>query len=439
MDCILCNEFNTMLVKTTDQEVAALKKEVESLREQLRQARQSSDAIQAGDIDALVIGNTEKFKVYTEKTSDKIYRILVERMYEGAVTLMGDGAVLYSNSAFANMVNIPLEKLVGTKFRTLIGFSRKKWDALVKQSKKRVMNEELLLLAPEGKTTPVLLSMNALSIDDQPVLSVIVTDLTIHNINQEELKNRTVQLEQKNVELEDANMDLTAFTYVSSHDLQEPLRKIQNFVSCILRDDENNLSESGKRYFDKISQSALHMRTLIQDLLLYAETKNSERKFELTDLETIVDDVKKELEDVIQEKNATIETSPLCDANIIRSQFRLLFQNLISNSIKFVKPSTAPHIKIASEVIRWSKPNGLKLEPHKDYCHITYTDTGIGFDPLYKDRIFEVFQRLHSQQEYKGTGIGLAICKRIVENHHGIIFASGQLNVGARFDIYIEA
>ncbi|HEY5746184.1 MAG TPA: ATP-binding protein [Chryseolinea sp.] len=430
-----------MSVKLMDsrQQVIELRKEVEDLREQLRLAKLSNDAIQAGDIDALVVGDTEKFKIYTENTSDKIYRILVERMYEGAVTLMSDGAVLYGNSAFANMVNIPLEKLIGTKFRTLIGFSRKKWDALVKQSRKKVMNEELLLLTPEGKTTPVLLSMNALSIDDQHVLSVVVTDLTIHNKNREELKDRTVQLEQKNVELENANKDLTAFTYVSSHDLQEPLRKIQNFVSCILHEDEGNLSETGKRYFEKISHATLRMRTLIQDLLVYSEAKNSERKFEVTDLEIIVDEVKKDLEDVIQETGATIETMPLCDANIIRSQFRQLFHNLISNSLKFVKPSTPPHIKIESEVIRWSKPNGLKLEPYKNYCHIIYTDSGIGFDPQYKDRIFEVFQRLHSQHEYKGTGIGLAICKRIVENHDGIIFASGQPNVGARFDIYIQA
>ena len=416
------------------QQVEALEKEVDDLREQLRLAKQSSEAIQAGDIDALVIGNTEKFKVYTEKTSDKIYRILVERMSEGAVTLIGDGTVLYGNSAFANMVNIPLEKIVGTKFRTLIGFSRKKWDALVKQSKKRVVNEELLLL-----TTPVLLSMNALSIDDQHILSVILTDLTIQNKNQEELKSRAVQLERKNMELENANKDLTAFTYVSSHDLQEPLRKIQNFVDCILREDEKNLSENGKRYFEKMRQAARRMQTLIQDLLVYSETKNSERKFEVTDLETIVDEVKKDLDDVIQETGATIEITPLCDANIIRFQFRQVFHNLMSNSLKFVEPSTAPYIKIESEIIRWSKPNGLKLEPHKNYCHITYTDKGIGFDSQYSERIFEVFQRLHSQQEYKGTGIGLAICRRVIENHNGIIFATGQLNVGARFDIYIPA
>ncbi len=421
------------------QETINLRKEISVLRKELRMARQSGAGIQAQDIDALFIASDNSFKVYTEKTSDKIYRILIEKMHEGAVTLTEEGAILYCNSSFSNMVHLPLQKLIGTEFKTLIRFSKKKWDSLVSQSKNKIVSQELILLTAEHKRIPVLMSMNALSIDSRPILSLILTDLTIQNKNQGELKIKTKQLQQKNTELEAANKDLTSFTYVSSHDLQEPLRKIRNFATYILEEDEKNLSKTGKSYFLRMREVAQRMQTLIEDLLTYSEAKNSERKLETIDLDIIIDEVKKDFEETILEKKVTIEYTPLCDAIIIRFQFRQLMHNLFSNSLKFAKPSVAPHIKIESEIIKWSKSSNAQLKPNKMYCHITYTDNGIGFDPQYSDRIFQVFQRLHTQEEYKGTGIGLAICKRIIENHHGAIYASGKLNEGARFDIYIPA
>ena len=226
---------------------------------------------------------------------------------------------------------------------------------------------------------------------------------------------------------------------MSSHDLQEPLRKIQNFVTCILLEEEKNLSETGKGYFLRMRQTAERMQALLDDLLIYSRTKSSERRFEKTDLTVVVDEVKKDYEDDILEKKATIEAIDLCETNIIRFQFRQLLQNLISNSLKFSKPLIASHIIIKSEILPGDKLNNEELSSNSDYCHIIYTDNGIGFDPQYKDRIFQVFQRLHSKEEYKGTGMGLAICKRIVENHNGVIAATGELNKGARFDIYIPA
>ena len=142
---------------------------------------------------------------------------------------------------------------------------------------------------------------------------------------------------------------------------------------------------------------------------------------------------------MILENKATIEIVDHCEVNIIRFQFRQLIDNLISNSLKFSIPSTAPHITFRSEIVRGDKLNNEKLSSNIDYCHIIYTDNGIGFDPQYNERVFEVFQRLHSQEEYIGTGMGLAICKRIIENHNGVITASGKLNKGVQFDIYIPA
>lgn len=151
-------------------------------------------------------------------------------------------------------------------------------------------------------------------------------------------------------------------------------------------------------------------------------------------------------EEVILQKKAIIEVTNLGNATIIQFQFRQLLQNLISNSLKFSKTNIPPYIIVKSEVATgnelnnaWLQDRQEKLLSQKKYCHITFTDNGIGFDPQYKERIFEVFQRLHSFDEYTGTGIGLAICKRIIENHNGIITATGKLEEGVRFDIYIPA
>jgi signal transduction histidine kinase len=132
-----------------------------------------------------------------------------------------------------------------------------------------------------------------------------------------------------------------------------------------------------------------------------------------------------------------IEISPLCEANVIPFQFRQLLYNLVNNAIKFAKPGTPPHITITSETVKGADVKTENLNSQISYCHISVTDNGIGFDPQYSKRIFEVFQRLHGKDEYSGTGIGLAIVKKIVDNHNGAISATGTIGGGARFDIYL--
>ena len=181
------------------------------------------------------------------------------------------------------------------------------------------------------------------------------------------------------------------------------------------------------------------MRQLIQDLLTFSHINTVERKFETADLSLIVEEVKNEFKETIQEKHATIEANGMCKVHIISFQFRQLLHNLIGNSLKFSKPEKPLRIIIKSTISRGSKLNNDQLSPEKEYCHISVSDNGIGFDPQYKDQIFEVFQRLHGHDEFKGTGIGLAIVKKIVENHHGFITATGEIDKGATFDIYIPA
>ncbi|PKP07012.1 MAG: chemotaxis protein CheR [Bacteroidetes bacterium HGW-Bacteroidetes-5] len=252
-----------------------------------------------------------------------------------------------------------------------------------------------------------------------------------------ELKEANQSLENKNRELLNMNKELEAFTYVSSHDMQEPLRKLQTFAGIILEKESQNLSDNGKDYFRFMQQSAERMQQLIQDLLTFSRVSAAERKFETIDLNTIIAEVKRDFKEEIAEKQAVIEMKDSCKVHIIPFQFRQLMHNLIGNALKFSNPKTPPLIKIIS---RNFKNENLEIEgllPQKEYCHISIIDNGIGFENEYSTKIFEVFQKLHSKDEYKGSGIGLAIVKKIVDNHKGLITATGELNKGATFNIYI--
>jgi light-regulated signal transduction histidine kinase (bacteriophytochrome) len=259
-------------------------------------------------------------------------------------------------------------------------------------------------------------------------------ELSIANI---ELVFQNNEKEKRAEELVIINTELLAFNYISSHDLQEPLRKIQTLAGRILDKETQNLTETGKDYFHRIQSAAGRMRQLIEDLLVYSRTNIAERKFEKVDLNMIIEEVKAELKENIEEKHAVIDATEMCEINIIPFQFRQLMHNLLRNALKFSSPKRRPRISIKSRIVKGNELKNAKLVGEKTYCHISVSDNGIGFEPEYKDRIFEVFQKLHGKEKYDGTGIGLAIVKKIVENHNGIVTATGQLNKGATFDIYI--
>src|SRR5690606_32609609 len=232
------------------------------------------------------------------------------------------------------------------------------------------------------------------------------------------------------------NDELSSFAYVSSHDLQEPLRKIQVFIQRLISTEYDNLSEKGKDTMQRIENSALRMKTLIHDLLSYLRITTSERKFELVDLQEVINQVKDQFQETIREKNAILDASSLRPVTGVSFQLHQLFHNLISNSLKFSRKDTPPYIVIRGEIIPGTSHKFL-LQPERSYYHIIIQDNGIGFEPEYTSKIFEVFQRLHGVSEYKGTGIGLAICKKIAEAHGGYIRAESELNKGATFHFYL--
>ena len=238
-------------------------------------------------------------------------------------------------------------------------------------------------------------------------------------------------------ELKKKNMELDAFTYISSHDLQEPLRKIQTFANLILSNEYPNLSEDGKAKFDRILYATNRMRELINSLLTFSRATLDDRKFETVDLNAIITDVKAALYENLLEKNAVITTDFHDKVKVIPFQFVQLMENLIHNAIKFAQSEVPLQITVKSCFVDGSDLKDFELSPERKYCHISFGDNGIGFEQEHNEKIFGVFQKLHGRDLYEGTGIGLAIVKKIIENHDGFINAVGEPMKGATFNIYI--
>lgn len=265
----------------------------------------------------------------------------------------------------------------------------------------------------------------------------VTRDLTDIKIAENKLKQYAESVEQKNKKLEQANKELESFSYIASHDLQEPLRKIQAFTSRLLQKENDNLSEWGKDVFSKVQAAASRMQRLIEALLNFSRLDKTQDEPEPTDVNTMLEEIKHQLGETIETKKAIIEADQLPVMTVIPIQFQQLLINLISNALKYSKPDIAPHIRITYGLKEGKSIPGNSASDKNKYHHLTFTDNGIGFDQQYSEKIFELFQRLHGKSEFEGTGIGLAICKKIVENHKGFINAKGETDKGAEFNIYI--
>jgi signal transduction histidine kinase len=277
-------------------------------------------------------------------------------------------------------------------------------------------------------------------IEKEDLLKKLKTQTAALLIANQELEFQNAEKEKRSIELLNANKELLAFNFISSHDLQEPLRKIQIFISILMEKEMETMTEGGKNNLKRIHVAATRMRQLIQDLMDFSRVSTIDHQYETNDLQDIIEDVKNELHDKIRQKKAIFKINELVPVNIIAFQFRQLIYNLISNSLKFSIPEVPPQITIKSAILKNEEFRLLNLpdSPQKcDYWNLSFQDNGIGFDPQYNQNIFVIFQRLHHTEDYSGTGIGLAIVKKIVENHNGIIIADGTLNKGVTFNIYI--
>ncbi|MBO9732969.1 MAG: response regulator [Chitinophaga sp.] len=260
--------------------------------------------------------------------------------------------------------------------------------------------------------------------------ALIAHQQQVNEMLEQKVRERTEELREINKSLEASNHDLQQFASVASHDLKEPLRKIQLF-GAILRDKFLQMDPSGLSYMERIVGSSERMARLINDLLNYSRLSVT-NIYEVTDLNHVVSEILSDLELMITERNAVISVGPMPTIEAVPGQIRQVFQNIISNALKFSRKDVPPVIDISAEIVTDLNPDSAAFA-HGQYCRIVIRDNGIGFNEKYLSKIFTIFQRLHASELYEGTGIGLAIAKKVIDKHNGIITARSKEGEGATF------
>ena len=263
----------------------------------------------------------------------------------------------------------------------------------------------------------------------------ILHDVSEMHAAQSALETLNKTLEQKNKELESKNEEIASFAFVASHDLKEPLRKIHTFSDWLLTKETDNLSSMGKTYLDRINCSVKRLDALIADILAITQIHSEKSRHESVDLNETLRAAKDSLKELISAKKASIQSEKLPMLQGSPHQLELLFMNLLSNALRFQSEGSIPQIAISSEIIN-SKNLPEKTLTKADYVRLSFGDNGIGIAARHRQKIFEIFQRLHTQEYRDGTGIGLTICRKIMENHGGIITVDSEEGKGSVFHCF---
>ena len=371
----------------------------------------------------------------TQKDDANRLRAIIETAIDGIIIIDEQGRIDTINPAAARMFGYERAAVIGQNISMLMPQPyRAQHDGYIhnylRTGHARIIGvgREVIGLRQDGTTFPFRLAISEVNLENgRRLFTGIVHDLTKEKESEEKLRRYAADLERSNQELEN-------FAYVSSHDLQEPLRKIQAFGSRIEARERDRLSEQGQDYLRRMLSASARMQTLINDLLSFSRISTRARPFQTTDLNQVLDEVLSDLEILIQDSRAQVRRAKLPAMSVDPTQLRQLFQNLISNAIKFRREGVPPEVEIRAE--RGPAPDGVVSAPDTPWLHLAVADNGIGFDEKYLDRIFDIFQRLEGRR-YEGSGIGLAICRKIVQRHGGHITARSQPGQGTTFLIYL--
>lgn len=411
------------------QNITALQAEIAQLKSELAESNGLIDAIREGAVDALVVHKDGEAEVYSIESADFTYRILIEKFGEGALSMTFDGLILYCNDYFAKLIGRPATKITGTYITDYID-SPEIFKNLTQAVKGGAYKGEFVLNEANGKKVHAYLSMTDLH-PHVDAIGVVVTDLSQKIRHEQALIEYQQKLEKNVHELNASNTSLEQFIHVISHDIKEPLRKILTYSSHLAESKAEFLESSEIKGLQVINSSAVRLNSLVDDLVKYAFSATKTER-DSVNLNTVVGEVLDDLELFIDDNKATISLDELPEIKGSKVQMRQLFSNLLSNAIKYSKDDVPPVIRIENRGL--GKPADSLND--SDFMHITITDNGIGMEESQLPKIFTIFQRLHMRDEYSGNGIGLAICKKIMENHEGCIEVKSTENVGTVFHLY---
>jgi PAS domain S-box-containing protein len=414
-------------LKVNDKNIDLLLAEIATLKEELYESNSIVNAIRQGDVDALVVNNNGVPQLYSLETADYTYRLLIEKFRQGALSISRDGLILYCNDYFSKLTGIPSEMITGTYLSEYFD-NPAQFGQLIEAIKYGISTHEILLKSDyDKKTFPAYIALTDLE-PAVEAIGIVITDLTEKKKHEEALFRHQLELEEKISELNRINSNLKEFIHVISHDLKEPLRKI---VMHSDRIEGNNLSDMDAKSMSVMKMSALRLNSLIDDLVQYSSHTAQLERTEIN-LAAVINEVLDDLEISIADKKANVEIGKLPVIQASRVQMRQLFANLITNAIKYSKADTPPIIQIyQDDTINAEIPN-----QNTKFVKIQIKDNGIGMESGHLLKIFTIFQRLHAKTEYSGNGIGLAICKKIMENHSGNITVESTPNEGTIFNLY---
>jgi PAS domain S-box len=371
------------------------------------------------------------------RKSEERYHKMIEEVEDYAILLLDkEGIVQNWNRGAEKIKGYKEEEIVGKSFRVfylpedqLKGLP----DQLIAEAavKGKALHEGWRA-RKDGSAFWGSVVITALHDDQNNVVgfSKVTRDLT-------ERKSAEDKIRQYNNELEFQNKELEQFAYAAAHDMKEPLRKIRFYTNMVFDNAGHLLPEKEREYLKRTITAAARMQVLIDDLLTYSRTSTIEKELKKVDLGKILAEIQSAHSDTIRDLKAKIEVGPMPELDGIPFQLMQLFDNLLSNSLKYHHPARQPRIAIRSEKVLTREPGADTDAEPREFYRITVSDNGIGFDAKYAEKVFDLFQRLHDKVTYSGTGIGLALCRKIAQNHKGFILAHSEEDVGAIFTVYL--